>query len=238
MDDSEKIRDEKIFSILEQLKNDRTILNIHVMGTDFDGLSIILGISDGESPRFFIDNPSRANHAAPLSVGRKCYFEFNDGDRIKYSFKTTIESIFGKRIKFNFPEFIERSQRRKAFRIPVPKGSRLLCSTNNNQFKFDIINVSEGGLLVSIEAISHNSDILFKGKKFKGLLLSAEQADKSVKINLHSAEIVRVEKMDENGRINYGLKFIDIEKRDQDELRRFIYYCQRRILKKRGGLNS
>lgn len=52
MGDSEKIRGKRIFSILEQVKKNHTILNIHEAGTDFDGISIILGISDDPTPRF------------------------------------------------------------------------------------------------------------------------------------------------------------------------------------------
>lgn len=238
MDDSEKISGKKIFDILEHLKKSHAILNIHVMGTDFEGLTIILGVSDGEQPRFFIDYPGGGNSPVPLSVGKKCYFEFSDEDKIKHSFKTTVHSIFGKRIKFNFPEFIERSQRRKAFRIPVPSGCRLVYSNSNDQYEFDVMNVSAGGLLVSLKTTYYNSGILFKGNKLKGLVLSSKQQDISVKINIQAAEIVRLEKIDGSERTNYGLKFIEIDKKEEDKLKRFIYYCQRRILKKRGGLDD
>ena len=238
MDNSEKIRGKKIFDILEYLKSSHTILNIHVMGTDFEGLTIILGVSDGEKPSFFIDYPGGANSLVPLSIGKKCYFEFNDEGKIKHSFKTTIHSIFGKRIKFNFPEVIERSQRRKTFRILVPSGSRLLYSNNKDQYEFDVVNVSEGGLLVSLKAIHHNDRILIKGNKLSDLVLSSKQKDLSVKIKINAAEIIRLEKLDDSDRINYGLKLIEVDKSEEDKLKRFIYYCQRKILKKRGGLES
>ncbi len=238
MDDSEKIRGEKIASVLERLKDNHTILNIHVMGTDFEGLSIILGLSDGENPRFFIDDPGGRDSVAPVAEGRKCYFEFNDENKIQYRFKTTVDKIFGKRIKFHFPEFIERAQRRKAFRISVPSGTKMFYTHRNKQLEFDIIDISDGGLLAGIKAIHHENAILFKGGKLYNLLISAARKDISVNIKVGSAEIVRMEQIRENARFNYGLRFIDIKSEDRDSLKRFIYYCQRRILKKRGGLDG
>ncbi len=238
MDDSEKISGKKIFDILDQLKNDHTILNIHVMGTDFDGLSIILGVSDGENPRFFIDYPGGANSFTLFEKGKKCYFEFSDQGKIKYSFKTTIHNVFGKRIKFNFPEFIERTQRRKVFRVSVPSNTRLVCSNNDIQFKFDIINISEGGLLACLDGKNHRKDILFKGNKLRNLILSIEIDYKPVKINVKTAEIMRLVKIDENRTFNYGLKFTEMDKMEQDELKRFIYYCQRKELQKREKLKT
>ena len=237
MKDSEKIRGNKIFNILEQLKKNHTIFNIYVTGTDFDGLSIILGVSGGENPRFLIDYPGRNDFDSPLSPGKKCYFEFSGENNIKYSFKATVESIFGKRIKFRFPEFIERSQRRNAFRILASSGSKLLFLNNDDQIEFDIIDVSEGGLLVSLRHKSPRNNTLFKGNTLEKLLLSAEKGDNLLQINIGSAEIVRIDKIDERGRIRYGLKFIGIDKREQDELRRYIYHCQRKRLQKRGGLD-
>lgn len=238
MNDSEKISGKKIFNLLEQLKGNHTILNIHVMGTDFDGLTIILGVSDGENQRFFIDYPGRSYSNAVFTKGKKCYFEFSDSEKIHYSFKTTIDRIFGRRIKFNFPEFIERVQRRKVFRIPTPSGTRLTYSHRSGKFEFDIINISETGLLATLKNIHLGEHIFLKGSKLDKLVLILEQEDMSVNVNIKSAEIVRLEKVTEEDRVNYGLKYDDISKEGRDELKRFIYYCQRRILKKRGGLDD
>ena len=234
MDNSEKISGEKIFGILEQVKNNHTILDIHVTGTGFNSLTIILDVSDGENPRFFIDYPGRIDSDTPFSAGKKCYFEFSNEDKIKYRFKATVDGILGKKIKFKFPEFIERSQRRKAFRIPAPSGSKLIYSNNNDRFELDILNVSEDGLLVSQKNKSSGGNIFFEGNILKNMSLSAGQKDNSIRINIGSAEIVRLETANESARINYGLRFTDIDKRERDELRRFIYYCQRKDLQKRG----
>ena len=130
-----------------------------------------------------------------------------------------------------FPE-----KKLKAFRIPATSGSKLICSVNDHQIEFDIINVSETGLLISLKNKSHRKINLFEGKKLNNLLLSVSQKDNPININIGSVEIIRSENAKISGRINYGLKFIDIDIREQDELRRLIYYCQRKELQKRGGL--
>ncbi|MBN1903851.1 MAG: PilZ domain-containing protein [Deltaproteobacteria bacterium] len=238
MEDTERISGKKIFAILEKLKQDHTILNIHVMGTNFDGLTIVLGLSDTENRGFFIDYPGSAGSVAPVAEGKKCYFQFSDGEKIQYSFKTTITRIIGRRIKFRFPEFIERAQRRNSFRVPVPSGVRLSCKCADNQMTFPVINVSEGGILIDADLNRYNKDILFKGKKYSAISLLFDEEETPVNIKIGSAEIVRMAKHVETGKMDFGLKILEIKKDDQNELKKFIYYCQRRVLKERGGFDE
>jgi c-di-GMP-binding flagellar brake protein YcgR len=235
MFDLDKISGNRILNILEQLRDDHTILNIHVMGIEFDWISIILDISDDKKPCFFIDSPERANPESSLSPGERCFFEFSDDNKIRYSFITTIARNLGKKLKFNFPEFIERSQRRKSFRVTVPSGTKLNYRNNEDTFKLDTINVSEGGVLASLKDTKHVNSIFFEGNKLNRLSLSTNE-NSLININIRSAEVVRVDKINVSGRVHYGIKFIDIDKSEQDKLKNFIYYCQRRVLKKRGGL--
>ncbi|NLD38859.1 MAG: PilZ domain-containing protein [Desulfatiglans sp.] len=238
MEDIEKISGKKMFAILEKLKQDHTILYIHVMGTDFDGLTVILGLSESENPGFFIDYPGSAGVEAPIAKDKKCYFQFNDGERIGYSFKTTIKSIHGRRIKFPFPEYIERTQRRNYFRVAVPSGVTLSCRCADNQMTFQVINISEGGIQVESDINQHNKDILFKGQKFVGSSLLYGQEETPVNIKIDTSEIIRISKHVETGKIDLGLKILEIKKDDQNELKKFIYYCQRRVLKERGGFDE
>ena len=84
----------------------------------------------------------------------------------------------------------------------------------------------------------HKKEFFFKGSKLNKLSISSVQEDISVMIKVKSVEIIRLENMKERGRVNYGLRFIDIDMENTDVLKRFIYYCQRKVLKKRGGLDD
>jgi c-di-GMP-binding flagellar brake protein YcgR len=238
MENTEKITGRDIYTILEQLKKDHTILNMHVMGTNFDGLTIILGLSDTENQGFFIDYPGNADTVAPIAEGKKCYFQFNDGAKIQYSFKTTIDRIIGRRIKFPFPEYIERAQRRNTFRVPVPPGTKLLYKYADSHLEIDVINVSEGGFLIETDIKQYNKDIMYKGKRFSGLVLVYEHEETLVNIKIGSADIVRQAKFAEEGKLDFGIKIFEIKKDEQNELRKFIYYCQRRVLQERGGFDE
>ncbi len=237
MESTEKISGNKMLAILEKLKQDHTMLNIHVMGTNFDGLTVILGLSDTENRGFFVDYPGNADSVAPVEEGKKCYFQFSDGERIQYSFRSTIDRIFGKRIKFPFPEYIERIQRRNCFRTPVPSGAELSCKCGDKQITFRVINISEGGIQIGADLKGYNRDILFKGNKLFSISLIYEEEETPVNIKIDSAEIVRVTKHVETGEMELGLKILEIRKNEQNEFKKFIYYCQRRVLKERGGFD-
>jgi c-di-GMP-binding flagellar brake protein YcgR len=238
MENTEKIDGRNIYTLLEQLKKDHTILNMHVMGTTFDGLTIILGLSDTGNQGFFIDYPGNADSVAPIAEGKKCYFQFSDGAKIQYSFKTTINQIIGRRIKFPFPEYIERAQRRNTFRVPVPPGTKLLYKYADNQLNFDVKNVSESGFLIEADFKQYNKDILYKRKRFNGLVLVYENDEMPVSIKIDSSQIVRQAKYAEEGKLDFGIKIVEIKKDEQNELRKFTYYCQRRVLKERGGYDE
>ncbi len=238
MEETEKISGKKMLAILERLKQDHTILNIHVMGTNFDGLTIVLGLSDTENRGFFIDYPGSADSVTPIAEGKKCYFQFSDSEKIQYSFKTTIDRIFGRRIKFPFPEYIERVQRRNCFRVPVPSGVKLSCKCADTQMTFTVTNISEEGIQIEADLNRYNKDILFKGEKLLAISLLYEEEENSVNIKMGSAEIVRMIKYVETGKMDFGLKILEIKKDDQNELTKFTYYCQRRVLKERGGFDE
>ena len=238
MEGSEKITGNKIFSILEQLKNNHTTVDMHVIGTSFNALSIILDVKKGVFPYFCIDYPTRSRSVVPVVEGKKCYFEFYSEEKIQCKFRAVITSITGSYIKFDFPEFIEKTQRRKAFRVAAPGGTKLKCSIKKNMFEFDVLNIGEGGLLAGIRSIRHDESLLFNGSILKGAVLSSFQDGIAINTGIKSAEIVRVEEKRELGSYYYGIKFTEMDIKSQNEIKKFIYYCQRQLLKKRGGFES
>ncbi len=234
MEGSEKITGNKIFGILDQLKNNHTTIDMHVMGTSFDALSIILDVSKGVFPYFCIDFPGKSRSSVPVVEGGKCYFEFYSEEKIQCKFKAAITAITDKYIKFDFPEFIEKTQRRKAFRVAAPDGTKLK-SSRNKEIDFDVLNIGEGGLLAGIKSSRHNDSIFFNGSVLKGLTIISFQDGIAINTDVESAEIVRVEDKKELGSFYYGIKFTEVNIKSQNEIKRFIYYCQRQLLKKRGG---
>ena len=238
MEGSEKVTGNKIFSILEQLKNNHTTIDMHVMGTSFDALSIILDVSNSVFPCFSIDFPGKSRSSVPVIEGRKCHFEFYSEEKIQYKFKAVITAITDKHIKFDFPEFIEKTQRRKAFRVAAPEGTKLNCRINKKVFEFDVLNIGEGGLLVRIKSNRHDPMLFFNGTVLKKLTIASIQDGIAINTDIDLAEIVRVEGKKELGSYYYGIKNTEVGAKSQNEIKRFIYYCQRQLLKKRGGFEA
>jgi c-di-GMP-binding flagellar brake protein YcgR len=103
---------------------------------------------------------------------------------------------------------------------------------------FTVINISEGGIQIEADLNRYNKDILFKGNKFSFISLLYDREETPVNIKIGSAEIVRVTKYVETAKLDFGLKILEIKKDDQNEFKKFIYYCQRRVLKERGGFDE
>ena len=236
---TDRITGKNRFNIFDQLIKDRTILKLNIFGADYEGLTIVIDIKkDGKPPSFLIDYPGGGRNAVRDALGKKVLFEFSGKDRIQYYFKARISEVSKDQIRVSIPEEIERIQRRKSFRTATPHGTRVVFDSIIDQFNLNVINVSEGGMLINHKALYHNKDVFYKGGVLEGLKLICDEDSLKTRINIDKAEIVRVEKIANTGRYNYALKFKDIEKNKSDELRGFIYECQRFALKKRSYFGS
>jgi len=237
MEDSERISGSKISNILDQAKKNRTILKIQAIDSGYDGLTMIIKINS-EKMSFLIDYPGGFDSILPNTRDKRCYFEFGDQNKIFYSFSASIDKISKDKIQLKFPEYIERIQRRESFRITVPSGTKLFCNMNDIKFEFDVIDISEGGVLIGMKTRYHDKRFLYENGELSQFIIVAKNDDINVSLDIDSAEIVRLEKLKELGRYTYALKFKGIKKEEGGKIRRFINDCQRRILKQMGTLRK
>jgi len=75
-------------------------------------------------------------------------FEFVGNDNLFYNFKTTGKEIIRDEICIRLPEVINRSQRRKNFRMTPPLGTKICINENGSRLEMSVLNVSRGGALV------------------------------------------------------------------------------------------
>jgi c-di-GMP-binding flagellar brake protein YcgR len=122
--------------------------------------------------------------------------------------------------------------------VSVRAGVKLSCICADNKITFSVINISEGGIQIEADLNQYNKDILFKGERLLAISLLYEEEKTPVNIKIGSVEIVRMIKHVETAKMDIGLKILEIKKDDQNELKKFIYYCQRRVLKERGGFDE
>jgi c-di-GMP-binding flagellar brake protein YcgR len=233
MNSAEKITGDKIFKLINQLKKEKSILRLNILGTGYEGLSIVLGIKMiNESPCLILDFPAGARESILNSQGKKTIIEFNDKDRILYTLRSIVERVSEDDICILVPNVVYRLQRRQYFRIISPIGTKVIINEGYKSYEFNMIDISEGGTLISQPAAFHDANLFFKGAQ-KPLLIIFYEGNAKRTIRVNKAEIKRIEKIPETSCINYGVQFIDCDKKEENTIRNFVFSRQRMLLQKK-----
>jgi c-di-GMP-binding flagellar brake protein YcgR len=230
MEEPESIIEDQIPILLERLKSERTILKLYMPGINNDWLSIVLGIkANNESPCFVIDFPGGGGYELRNSQGKKVIIEFTDRNRVHYRLRSVIKNVEDQNIYVLMPEAVYRMQRRGFFRVPSPIDTRVIIRDEDGSLDLDVVNIGEGGVLVSNPTASHRGVRFFRGA-FKSLSIIYKNIEDEEKIEINRAEIRRVVKRPETGCYEYAFMFRDRGKDIEKEIRKFIYSCQRKML--------
>lgn len=238
MSDAGKIQGEKLTDLFRQVIDRKTIMSMHVVGTGFERLATIIGIVAEQKNNFLIVDRPKGFTEAAKQLPWHLRFNFNGPDRLEYIFDTEGGESAGTDLKVPFPDFVERLQRRKNFRINTPVGSRLMFSAGELKGTIKLINISAGGAFGVL--FRHNA------KAVKGSVLSKDQvvgniaidlpADKNTEnrlIIIRRAEVRRIEHDPVKKMYRYAFEFTDIEKEEKKKLVQSIYYLQRQYLQRR-----
>jgi len=234
MENPEEIAGNKMLELLEQIKNDRITLRVIILGTGNEGLSIVLGteIID-DKPCLILDFPTGIGGIIFHAQGLKAIIEFTDRNKIRYTLRSVIEGVTRQYVYILLPNVIHRIQRRRFFRIPAPIDTKVIINEKDMRYEFNVIDISEGGALLSHPASFHNDDQFFKGA-LKPLIIHYREDDNNMQtIKIDKAEIKRIEKAWETGTYNYAFQFIECGKKEENDIRNLVYSCQRRIFKLR-----
>ena len=233
MEDPEIITGKKMLQLLDQLKRERITLNLRVFGSGNGGLSILLGRKQLNGKQCLIlDFPAGARYDILYANGRKVVVEFSDKNKIHYSLRSKIESVSPRNLYILLPKEIQRIQRRRFFRIPPPVGTRAIINDDDGKFEFNVIDISEGGMLISHPAAFHD-DRKFIQNARKTLIIVYREKGSIQMIKVNKAEIKRVKKILETGCYIYAFQFIDCGRKEENDIRNFVYSCQRRLLEER-----
>ena len=239
MNDPGKLQGTKLVALFDELVQKKTIISIHVVGAGFERLTCIVKTEqDSGNNHLYIDRPEGFIHAAGKDKPWNLRFNFNGPDSLEYIFSTKGGQLSGREIRLPFPEYVERLQRRKDFRILTLPGTKLLFSVGKVKGIIDMINVSLGGAFGALR--KHNQ------KDHTGSLLSVDQrlykiglifpADKEMNeqvVVIDKAEIRRVEHDNERNLYKYAFEFKEIDKIQKQKLTQSIYHIQRHFLKNR-----
>lgn len=238
MEAPEIITGENMLGLIDQLKKERIALKLNIAGSDNEGLSILLGIRQvNGNPCLIIDFPAGTGLDMLYAHGKKVNIEFIDKKKIHYSFRSIIEDVTPQNIYVLIPNVINRIQRRRFFRIPPPLGTKIIINERDRKFEFNVINISEGGALISHPADFHDEKIFFQSAQKSLVIVYNEDGNKHT-IKVNKAEIKRINKVLETRRYNYAFHFIDCGRQEENDIRNFIYSCQRRFLEKKHVLRE
>lgn len=237
----EKIEGENIADILKTIKKDKTLIKMRLPGKDYECLTIITNIFPfRQKNAFMIDSPKDFQPAFGGSNNIKMHFEFTGKDNLSYTFKTSGGEIHHDEIKVKFPDFINRKQRRKDFRLEVPPGTRLHVKINSKLHKMTVLDVSLGGTLIALIGSiseSENKQFFKIGECFEDIELIFPIEGKSFKSKIIKAAVVRVLKSSLKPKKCCALQFVSIDKNEEKALTKFIYKYQQQLLRKRLRLN-
>jgi hypothetical protein len=241
MDDSQKILGKNIASTLKQLQKDKTLVNMHILGKDYESLTIVTGVRAKKSPPLFRIDYSEGIREALADINElRIRFEFTGKDKTLHTFRALGGEISGKEIWIRFPNVIERIQRREHFRLGVPLGTSLYFETPSAAYEMDIINVSVGGafgVFGNLKMGTQEDVGLEAGQILDDLQLEFPSKEGDLRVHVKKCLIKRMERDPQTKRYRYALQFSHIEKSEEKALVQIIYRFQREFLRTRLPLN-
>ena len=205
---------------------------------DYERLTLITSLrKKRKSGSFTIDYPAGFENAAEENEVWHLDFEFTGPDNIKYLFKTTGGEFSRGKIRVNFPEKIERYQRRGDFRLDAPAGTRLRFTLNSETYELLVKNISLGGALGALgnlnpkleqDLIQTNSQVIENAE-----LIFTDKHKRKISIPIRQAKIKRLARNSVSNNYEYALQFTHLEDESELRLTDIIYHFQRDYLRKR-----
>lgn len=238
MVDRGRIDGEKLIALFKEVIEKKIILSMHLVGSQYDRLTYILGIDQGNQPFLIVDNPDGIRKAAAESEPWHLRFNFNGPDKLEYIFETKGGEIKGRDLHIPLPEYADRIQRRNNFRIDTPVGSEINFTCNGEKCVIALINISLGGAygaLVKPKTKNINKQLLNKNQRLYRLNLHipADEDFEKQNITIRKAQVLRVEHDKEKQIHKYALEFMVVDPKEEKKLTRSIYHIQRKILQRR-----
>jgi c-di-GMP-binding flagellar brake protein YcgR len=234
MENTDKVSGKNLLQLIEQLKRDKTFIRIRLLDKRYDELTNIREVRTRKGISYILIDFPRGFMEAVAGVDVwELRIDFLGKDKVPHTFRTSGGEIHGEHIWLRFPEFIERLQRRRYFRVNTPVGSRMVALLNSAHIEMIIIDISEGGALVTTDKETPGPPILENGQYLKHFKMVIPTEEEKVEINVKGAQVRRVQKDPMIKRYRYGIEFTDLETDTRKELRDVIYRIQRELLKKR-----
>lgn len=239
MTGAEKVQGKKLIRLMEQVLRERIMLSMRLVGQNYERLTMITRVPKDKNVSFFAIDPPRDFRKTVSKIDAwDIHFSFNGPDNLEYIFTTFGGKFFDNETRINFPDYIERLQRRRYFRLSVPTGTKLFFELDQVQREINLVNISMRGCLGLLKT--------FNGKDQKKLILKKEDYLKNIKIifpadiqdnkreiSVNKAIIRRAEHDPQKNMDLYAFEFVSIDKDQEKMLIRIIFNLQRMFLQRK-----
>jgi hypothetical protein len=239
MTGAEKIQDKKLFRIMEQLRQNNTMLSMRLVGQNYQRLTMITRIFQDKDTFFFIIDPPRDFKSTVTKLGTwEIHFNFRGSDNLEYIFATFGGDFLDDEPRIPFPKYIERLQRRRHFRLSVPAGTKLYFDSEQDRQEIDLMNISISGSLGVLRTAGgrdQKKPILQKEEHLKNIeiVFPSDIDNSEQKLNVNKA-IVRRAEYDPTRKVDiYAFEFESMDKDQEKMLIEFIFNLQRSFLRRK-----
>jgi hypothetical protein len=239
MTGAEKIQGKKLVRLMEQVQREKIMLSMRLVGQNYERLTMVTRIPKNEKASFFAIDPPRdfRNTVSKLDTW-EIYFNFNGPDNLEYIFTTSGGKFYDNEIQINLPDYIERLQRRRYFRLSVPAGTKLFFESDQVQREINLINISMRGTLGLLKTFNEKDQkkpILKKEDYLKDIkiIFPSDTEDNKREVNVNKTIIRRAEHDPQKNMDLYAFEFVSINRDQERRLIQIIFNLQRLFLQKK-----
>lgn len=235
----ERIRGAKMIELFRRLAASKTIISMLIIGSGFERLTCITDVKeDGKENEIVVDLPNGFKDAAKNQKSLRLNFNFNGPDKLEYLFATQGGRYTDNELRLPLPDYVERLQRRKDFRMRAPVGTQMHFQIKQLQSTLNLINISLGGALgelkVKSKTVSKRPALKERQPVFKiRLIFPGQNSNEEQVVSIQKAEVVRIEKDENTHKYKYALRFLYMDRDEKQKLTEHIYRIQREYLKRK-----
>jgi c-di-GMP-binding flagellar brake protein YcgR len=230
MDSSvESIGGSEIKETLQDLVLSGQICKVEISRTPYSWLTPLSEVrEDGEGILLLVDRIPDFEKALSASRRREVLIEYLGNDGVPCSFLSRVSEVDTRGIWVEFPERIQRDQKRKFFRLRAPSGTEIFFPGGaGEEEKGRVKDYSVGGVAFLID-----KEVSLKpGDQLKNLRLCIPEGREVLKVSVPLAVVIRAEPDFFQGQTFYALEFLKLPEGVRKEFTRHIFEKQRNLVR-------
>ncbi len=219
-------------ALFRELIKDKTLVRLSLPSDDYEILTLITGMSDGNSdPTFQIDPPKGLADAVARRGSDSIRFEFHSNDRVTHRFESKLRTMTRDSVTLEFPAVIRRHQKRNNFRVKTFRDSYATVCVGDSEIRLDIDNISQGGAYCLCRNI--HKQFFEENLILKNMSLYLTLENERFLVPIRRFEVRRLESESKPKHFGVAFKFIKIDRDARKRLVQQIYELQRFFLQNR-----